>query len=98
MSIDLSNQPELAIPFESTRSLLAKWRGRDAEKTAIVGLDQDAKSITWGQIAETADRVAAFLSDRGIRPGDKIAVLSDENVEKLIIWMGIWRYGAAICP
>lgn len=98
MPIDLSNQPELAIPFESTRSLLAKWRGRDAGKTAIVDLDQDAKSITWGQIADAADRVAAFLAERGIKPGDKIAVLSDENVEKLIIWMGIWRYGAAICP
>jgi len=98
MAIDLSNQPELAIPFESTRSLLAKWRERNADKTAIVDLDQDAKSITWGQIAEAADRVAYFLADRGIKPGDKVAVLSDEYVEKLIIWMGIWRFGAAMCP
>ena len=98
MPIDMSNQPELAIPFESTRSLLSKWRGRDADKTAIVDLDQDAKSITWGQIAEAADRVAYFLAENGIKPGDKVAVLSDEYVEKLIIWMGVWRYGAAICP
>jgi acyl-CoA synthetase (AMP-forming)/AMP-acid ligase II len=94
----MSNQPELAIPFESTRRLLSKWRDRDAAKTAIVDLDQDGKIITWGEIAEAADRVAHFLADRGIKPGDKIAVLSDENLEKLIIWMGIWRYGAAICP
>lgn len=98
MPIDMSNQPELAIPFESTRRLLSKWRDRDSAKTAIVDLDQDAKSITWGEIAEAADRVAQFLSDRGIEPGDKIAVLSDEYLEKLIVWMGIWRYGAAICP
>ena len=98
MPIDMSNQPELALPFESTRALLSKWRDRDSEKTAIVDLDQDGKSITWGELATEADRVAAFLKDRGVKPGDKVALLSGENVEKLIIWMGIWRYGAAVCP
>ena len=98
MTIDMSNQPELALPFESTRSLLTKWRGRDAGKTALVDLDRDGKSITWGELAIEADKVAQFLSDRGIKPGDKVAVLSDEYLEKLIIWMGIWRFGAAICP
>ena len=51
-----------------------------------------------GQLATEADKVAQFLADRGIKPGDKVAVLSDEYLEKLIIWMGIWRLGAAICP
>ena len=98
MPLDMSNQPELKLPFESTRALLAKWRKRDANKTAIVDLDQDGKSITWGQIAAEADRIAQFLNERGVRPGDKVALLSDENIEKLIVWMGIWRYGAAVCP
>ena len=98
MPLDMSNQPELALPFESTRSLLTKWRTRDASKTALVDLDQGGKSITWGQLATEADKVAQFLADRGIKPGDKVAVLSDEYLEKLIIWMGIWRLGAAICP
>ncbi len=94
----MSNQPELALPFESTRALLAKWRERGAGKIALIDLDQDGKSISWGELSIEADKIAKFLSDRGIRPGDKIAVLSDEYIEKLIIWMGIWRYGAAICP
>ncbi len=98
MPLNMSNQPELALPFESTRSLLTKWRTRDASKTALVDLDQGGKSITWGQLATEADKVAQFLADRGIKPGDKVAVLSDEYLEKLIIWMGIWRLGAAICP
>ena len=86
------------LPFESTRALLTKWRKRDADKTAIVDLDQDGKSITLGQIAAEADRIAQFLREHGVRPGDKVALLSDENIEKLIVWMGIWRYGAAVCP
>ena len=96
--LDMSRQPELAIPFESTRAILAKWRDRDPDKTAIVDLDQDERSITWGRLAIEADRIAQFLKDKGVKPGDKVALLSDEVIEKLIIWMGIWRYGAAVCP
>ena len=98
MTLDMSRQPELALPFESTRAILAKWRDRDADKTAIVDLDQGEKSITWGRLAAEADKVAQFLADQGVKPGDKVALLSDELIEKLIIWMGIWRYGAAVCP
>tara|TARA_Y100001936_G_scaffold254114_1_gene325123 strand:- start:12332 stop:13918 length:1587 start_codon:yes stop_codon:yes gene_type:complete len=98
MPIDMSQQPELDLPFESTRGLLKKWTDRDAEKAAIVDLDQESKKITWGQLAIEADRVALFLKEKGIRPGDKVALLSDENIEKLIVWIGVWRYGAAICP
>ena len=95
--VDLSNQPELALPFESTRDLLRGYRDRHADKTAIVDLDQDV-SITFGELYEEAERVAHFLAARGIRKGDKVALLSDETLEKLIIWMGIWRYGAVVCP
>jgi acyl-CoA synthetase (AMP-forming)/AMP-acid ligase II len=98
MPPDMSRQPELALPFSSTRSILKSWRARDAGKTAIVDLDQDGKSVTWGELALLADKVAQFLADRGVKPGDKVAVLSDEYIEKLILWMGIWRYGAAVCP
>ena len=98
MALDMSRQPDLALAFESTRSILAKWRRRDADKVAIVDLDQGGKSIAWGRLAAEADKVTQFLADRGVKPGDKVALLSDEFLEKLILWMGIWRYGAAVCP
>ena len=25
-------------------------------------------------------------------------LLSDENLEKLLIWLGVWRIGAVVCP
>ena len=78
--------------------MLNKCAAREAKKLAIIDLDQNGKSITWGQIAIQADRIAQLLFDKGVQPGDKVAVLSDENIEKLIVWMGICRYGAVICP
>ena len=94
----MPSQPELSLPFRSVRSLLDEWRRRDADKPAIVDLDQEGRSISWGDLAIEADRVARFLADRGVKPGDKVALLSDETIEKLILWVGIWRYGAAVCP
>ena len=88
---------DLAIPFESIGSLLEKYKARNPDKTALYDLDQET-SITFGQLHEEANRIANFLAERGIGKGDKVAVLSEERLEKLILWMGIWRAGAVICP
>ena len=31
-------------------------------------------------------------------PQCSVLVLSDEYIEKLLIWMGVWRIGAVMCP
>ena len=95
MPPDMSNRPELKLPFSHRPA--GKWRKRDANKTAIVDLDQDGKSVTEETVRPSRSN-CAFLHERGVRPGDKVALLSDENIEKLIVWMGVWRYGAAVCP
>ena len=88
---------DLAIPFTSVRALLDSYKVRDPDRVALVDLDQDS-AIAWGELHAEANRIANFLADRGIGRGDYVAVLSEERLEKLILWMGIWRAGAAICP
>jgi len=88
--------PEPARPFQSVRALLDKYRAEHPDKTAIHDLDQDS-SITFIELHDMANRLARFLAARGIGRGGKVAVLADENLEKLICWMGIWRLGAVIC-
>ena len=94
---ELGARHELAIEFESVRSLLEKYAKREAAKTALYDLDQD-ESITFGELHEMANRVGRWLAERGIGKGDRVALLSEECLEKLILWMGIWRIGAAVCP
>jgi acyl-CoA synthetase (AMP-forming)/AMP-acid ligase II len=90
-------QPEMDVPFQSIRWVLDTYRNRHPDKIALFDLDQD-RGISWDQLAEWANRVARYLAARGIGKGDRIGVLSDEGLEKMIIWMGIWRLGAVICP
>jgi acyl-coenzyme A synthetase/AMP-(fatty) acid ligase len=93
----LGARHDMAIEFHSVRSMLAQHAGRDPGKTALYSLDQK-KSISFGEINRMANRVARRLVDQGIGKGDRVAILSDECLEKLILWMGIWRIGAVICP
>ena len=32
------------------------------------------------------------------KKGSKVLLLADETLEKLLIWLGVWRLGAVICP
>jgi len=82
-------QPALDKPFQSIRAVLEAYKTSHPDKIALHDLDQD-KAISWGQLHDWANRVARYLSDRGIRKGDRIGLLSDESVEKMILWMGIW--------
>jgi acyl-CoA synthetase (AMP-forming)/AMP-acid ligase II len=94
---DIFGKQELAIPFRSVADLLAAYRERDPNKTAIVDLDQDA-SISFGELDEIVTNIAAELKRRGFGKGDRLVLLSGEVLEKLLIWFGAWRIGAVVAP
>lgn len=88
---------DYAIPFGSVRTLLSKYKSRNPEKIALYDLTQE-KCITFGELHNWSNKIANWLVAQGIRKGDRVALLSEERIEKLILWMGIWRAGAVCCP
>jgi acyl-coenzyme A synthetase/AMP-(fatty) acid ligase len=88
---------KLGIPYEPVADLLAKYARRDPDKTAIVDLESGT-SIGYGALERMAVDIAAWLKRRGVGKGDRVLVLADEYIEKLLIWMGVWRIGAVMCP
>ena len=97
MSNEVFGGHELAIPYQPVADLLRKYNERDPDKVAIVDLDQGT-SITFGELHRRANDIAARLKALGVGKGDRVLLLSDELLEKLILWMGIWRLGAVCCP
>ncbi|MBM3531105.1 MAG: acyl--CoA ligase [Alphaproteobacteria bacterium] len=87
----------LGIPYEPVADLLAKYARRDPQKTAIVDLESGT-SIAFGALERKAVDIATWLKSRGVGKGDRVLVLADEFIEKLLIWMGVWRIGAVMCP
>lgn len=88
---------DYAIPFQSVPTLLTAYKDRDPDKCALFDLTQD-EGISFGELHEWANRIANWLVEEGVQKGDRIALLSEERLEKLILWMGIWRAGAVCCP
>jgi len=54
--------------------------------------------ITWGQFNKKANRVANFLFTRGIKKGDRVAILLMNCIEWLPIYFGILKTGALAVP
>jgi acyl-CoA synthetase (AMP-forming)/AMP-acid ligase II len=88
---------QLGIPYQPIAELFANYKARDPDKTAIVDLDEGT-SITFGELDQVTTDLAAFLKRKGVTKGSRVLLLSDECLEKLLIWFGAWRIGAVICP
>ena len=80
-----------------SRNCLRCTANATPNKTAIVDLDAET-AITFGELDRITTDIAAFLKIHGVAKGDRVLLLSDECLEKLLLWFGIWRIGAVVCP
>ncbi len=56
------------------------------------------REITWRVFDEKANRMANMLIERGVKKGDKVAILMMNCLEWLPIYMGILKSGAIAVP
>ena len=56
------------------------------------------RSITWGEFDKQANRVSNLLLSKGIKKGDKVAILLMNCLEWLPIYFGILKTGTASAP
>ncbi|MGW5241463.1 acyl-CoA synthetase [Monashia sp. NPDC004114] len=73
------------------------------DKGASLGADApclttDGQSMTYAAVRALSFRVAAALAGRGVRPGDKVAILSANDPVAFSCVFGISRAGAVWCP
>jgi len=65
------------------------------DKLAMIDLMSQRK-FTYAQMHERAGRVAGFLKEKGIKPGDRVAFLCLNTTDVMELVFGCWRIGA-IC-
>ncbi|MEC9207785.1 MAG: class I adenylate-forming enzyme family protein [Pseudomonadota bacterium] len=92
-----TNPETLEIPFRTLGAAFADYAGRHPDKTAIHAIDQEI-SITFGELNLLTNRIATRMMSEGIRGGDRVAILTGECVEKLLLMFAAWRCGASACP
>jgi acetyl-CoA synthetase len=72
---------------------------QDPERIAILraGLHQP-EGVTFGEIQQTVRRVAGVLRERGVAPGDRVAMYLDPSQAAAEVVCGVLAAGAVILP
>ncbi|MEJ2641565.1 MAG: long-chain-fatty-acid--CoA ligase [Desulfosarcinaceae bacterium] len=63
------------------------------EKTALV---QGHTRYTYKQLKSATEKVALYLTEQGVRPGDRVAVYMPNRPEWVVAYYGIIRLGAVV--
>jgi feruloyl-CoA synthase len=61
-------------------------------------LRYSGKSFSFQAVKETAERTAAFLQSRGVRKGDKVAVMSQNTPAFVFLFYGVMKAGGVAVP
>ncbi|MES2536777.1 MAG: class I adenylate-forming enzyme family protein [Pseudomonadota bacterium] len=88
---------DLAPAYRPLGSLLDEYRMRDPDRTALVDVEQDRR-ISFGQLAAAVDSIGIQLCDLGISKGSRVILLAEDSIEKIVLWLAIWRLAAVVCP
>lgn len=79
-------------------SLLCDRHPSDAVAFTFVQPDMSAVTMTYGTLAERSRRLATALAERGVRRGDRVAILLEKRPELVVSAMALWRLGAVHVP
>jgi acetyl-CoA synthetase len=54
------------------------------------------REVSWGELQDDANRFANVLSERGVQPGDRLAMLLAPTPETAAAFFGTWKVGAIL--
>jgi len=73
--------------------------GRHRERIAIeVQRRSGLETFTYGKLGERAERTAGWLARQGVKPGDRCAILGDNDAHWCAAYLGALRLGAVVVP
>ncbi|HEX8462161.1 MAG TPA: condensation domain-containing protein, partial [Segetibacter sp.] len=91
-----SNTPAVSYPRNKpAHYLIDETAAKFPTKTAIVFGD---RKINYKQVNETANQVAHYLIDKGIKAGDVVGVAIDRSPDMLVSILAVMKSGAAYLP
>src|ERR1700722_3484929 len=69
---------------------------RFGDRVAVV--DPNGSSVTYWELNDCADRVASFLTTRGLQPGDRVGLVQQKSVAAVCAIFGILKARGIYVP
>jgi len=94
--LSMSASPaNLDATYRAIPDLLREHACERPDNLAVVAGDQ---ALSYSELDELADRVAASLQRDAIGPGDAIAICAHSSIRYVAVFLGALRAGAAVVP
>ncbi|RVT54115.1 acyl-CoA synthetase [Rubrivivax albus] len=86
--------------FNIAEACCARWARRTPDAVAIHWAREDGRRgrLTYAQLQVGSERLAAVLAARGVRRGDRVAIVMPQRVETAVAHMAVYRLGAVAMP
>jgi fatty-acyl-CoA synthase len=82
---------------ELVKDWVARQAGRRPDAIALAGLD-GAQPLTWARLEDRVGRLAGVLHDHGVAPGDRVALLAENDPRIFETQFACMRIGAVLVP
>ena len=82
----------VAADFIALPTILAAHAQRRGDAIALV---DERRRVTWRELGDVTERIAAALQAAGVAPGEPVALAATNSVEAAMAFLGILRAGCA---
>ena len=85
----------LAEPYGSFSDILVAWADRQPE---AVALRDERGTLTWSELADRVERIAARLQADGLERGQSVAILGLSSIPYALVFLAAVRAGGVAAP
>ncbi|WP_166904688.1 non-ribosomal peptide synthetase [Mycobacterium sp. DL440] len=94
----VGNRATLTRPAAQPASIPVLFEAQVARDSGAVAVSFDGGHLTYGDLDQAANRLAHLLIERGVGPGQRVAVLFSRSVEAIVAIFAVLKTGAAYVP
>nr|AGS49787.1 long-chain-fatty-acid--CoA ligase [uncultured bacterium esnapd15] len=84
------------VPGESVVELFGRRVAAASDAVAIT--DAAGTDRTYAEVDQASNRLAGYLAGHGVRRGDRVGVAMERSAELPVVFLAIWKTGAAYVP
>ncbi|MEU7367158.1 amino acid adenylation domain-containing protein [Streptomyces hygroscopicus] len=88
--------PPAPVPDRALHTRFFRLAETEPGRAAVVRTTGD--TVTYGELAHAARRIATLLRDHGVREGDTVAVTLPKGADQITAVLGVLAAGAAYAP
>lgn len=86
---------KLTAPYGTYREILHDWALLQPDHPA---LRDDERELSWAEMIDRVERIAARLQQTGLQQGQSVAILSTSNIDYALVFLGAVLAGGVAAP